>query len=250
MIEAAARQDLIDAGTHIIEATSGDMGVALASVCAGRGHRLTITMPQSSSPHRQAILRALGAAVVPTPDADGMPGAIARACELVCSHGNAWMPRQFDNPVGVDVHEATTGPEIWDDADGKVDMIATGVGTGGTITGVTRFMRTKNPAFESYAVEPASSAVLSGGAAGCHRIPGLGAGFVPEILDTDLLTGVETVTEDEAGHWTRRLAAEEGLFVGISGGASVCGAARLAERPENRGKTIVTVLPCTGERNL
>jgi cysteine synthase A len=250
MIEAAMADGTISPDTHIIEPTSGNTGIALAFVCAGRGHKLTLTMPESMSIERRALLEALGATVVLTPAEVGMPGCMAKASELVANDTNAWMPQQFENPANPAVHERTTGPEIWDATGGDVDMIVTGVGTGGTITGITRFIRQHDPDFEAIAVEPTASAVISGNPPSPHKIQGIGAGFIPANLDTDLLNGVECVDDADAFAWARRLAAEEGLFGGISSGANVCAAARVAARPENRDKTIVTVLCSFGERYL
>lgn len=250
MISAAERDGIINAKTHIIEPTSGNTGIALAFVCACRGYRLTLTMPESMSMERRVMLRAMGAELVLTPAAAGMTGAVTKAEDLVKSTPNAWIPQQFDNPANPAIHEKTTGPEIWADTKGKVDMIVTGVGTGGTITGVTRFIRPKKPDFKAIAVEPAASAVISGGRPAPHKIQGIGAGFIPKNLDTTLLNGVETVTNEEAFAWARRLAREEGIFAGISSGAHVCAAARVAAKPENRGKTIVTVIASFGERYL
>lgn len=250
MIDAAEKAGQLNRSTHIIEPTSGNTGIALAFLCASRGYRLTLTMPESMSAERRVLLKALGAELVLTPAAEGMKGAIARAHELVMASEQTWMPQQFENPANPAIHEATTGPEIWADSAGVVDAIVTGVGTGGTITGVTRFIRRHNPAFKAIAVEPVHSAVLSGGSPGIHKIQGIGAGFIPKNLDTRLIDEVITVTNDEAFEWSRRLAKEEGLFVGISSGANVCAAAKVASRPEFAGKTIVTVLCSPGERYL
>lgn len=250
MIEVAEQQGILTPGTKIIEPTSGNTGIALAFVAAARGYDLTLTMPESMSVERRGMLRALGAKLVLTPAADGIKGAIARAEQLLTDTADAWMPRQFDNPANPDIHEQTTGPEIWGDTEGRVDSIVAGVGTGGTITGVTRCLRTKNPDIEAIAVEPADSPVISGGKPGPHKIQGIGAGFVPKNLDTSLLSGVETVTNEEAFVWARRLAAEEGILGGISTGANLAVAARLAARPANRDKTIVTFAASFGERYL
>jgi cysteine synthase A len=250
MIADAERRGIIRADSHIIEPTSGNTGIALAFVCAGRGYKLTLTMPESMSTERRVLLRALGANLVLTPAMDGMPGAVARANELVASTPNSWMPQQFDNPANPAIHEETTGPEIWEDSDGGADMIVAGVGTGGTITGVTRYVRRFKPEFEAIAVEPEASPVISGGRPSPHRIQGIGAGFIPRNLDTSLLNGVETVSNEAAFEWARRLAREEGIFGGISTGANVCAAARVAARPEQRGKTIVTIAASFGERYL
>jgi cysteine synthase len=250
MLEAAEQSGAITRDTRIIEPTSGNTGIALAFICASRAYRLTLTMPESASLERRAMLRALGADVVLTPAAEGMAGAIARARELQAESKLAWTPQQFENPANPAIHERTTGPEIWNDTAGRVDMIVTGVGTGGTITGVTRYMRRRKPAFEAIAVEPAESPVISGGKPGPHRIQGIGSGFVPKNLDTSLLNGVEKVSSEEAMEWARRLTRDEGIFCGISTGANLAAAARVAARPENRGKVIVTVAASAGERYL
>lgn len=250
MIADAEERGVINPETRIIEPTSGNTGIALAFVCACRGYKLTLAMPESMSMERRVLLRALGAELVLTPAADGMPGAVQKAGELVESTSNAWMPQQFDNPANPIIHEKTTGPEIWADAGGRVDMLVAGVGTGGTITGVTRFIRPKNPNFKAIAVEPTASPVISGGRPAPHKIQGIGAGFIPRNLDTSLVDEIETVTNEDAFDWARRLAREEGIFGGISTGANVCAAARVAARPENKGKTIVTIGCSFGERYL
>lgn len=250
MIEAGEKAGKVNKDTHIIEPTSGNTGIALAFVCAAKGYKLTLTMPESMSIERRALLRALGADIVLTPAPDGMPGAVAKADELAANTPNSWIPQQFDNPANPAVHEATTGPEIWADTGGQIDAIVAGVGTGGTITGVTRFIRTHNPNFKAIAVEPARSPVISGGPRGSHKIQGIGAGFVPKNLDTSLLSEVIQVTDEEAFEWARRLAKEEGLMVGISSGANVCAAAKVAARPEFAGKRIVTIMCSLGERYL
>jgi cysteine synthase len=259
MIEDAERRGLIrprgardadDPGTHIIEPTSGNTGIALAFVCAAKGYTLTLAMPETMSVERRAMLTQLGANLVLTPGDKGMRGAVARAGELLSQTPDAWMPQQFENPANPTIHEHTTGPEIWADTDRRVDAIVAGVGTGGTITGVTRFIRKHNPAFQAFAVEPATSPVISGGQPGLHKIQGIGAGFVPKNLDTSLLTGVEVITNDEAFAMGKRLAREEGLLGGISTGANVAVAARLAARPEFAGKRIVTIGCSFGERYL
>ncbi|MHB1033395.1 MAG: cysteine synthase A [Pirellulales bacterium] len=250
MIETAERSGILTKETHIIEPTSGNTGIALAFVAAAKGYELTLTMPDSMSMERRALLGVLGARLVLTPAKDGMRGAILKAQELATSTPNSWIPQQFDNPANPEVHERTTGREIWEDTGGRVDMIVTGVGTGGTITGVTRYIRSKNPHFQAIAVEPADSPVISGGKPGPHKIQGIGAGFVPKNLDTSLLSGVETVSNEEAITWARRLAREEGILGGISTGANVAAAIRVAGRPENSGKVIVTVAASCGERYL
>lgn len=250
MIEAAEHARLIGPGTHIIEATSGNLGIALAYVATVKRYKLTLVMPESMSIERRAMLRALGANIELTPATEGMGGAIRRARQLVEQGDDTWSPLQFDNPANPGIHEVTTGPEIWADTKGRVDVFVAGVGTGGTITGVTRYLRGRNPALQAIAVEPAESPVISGGKAGPHKIQGIGAGFVPRNLDTRLLSGVETVGQDEASTWARRLAREEGILAGISTGANLAVAARLAARPENRNKVIVTVAASFGERYL
>ncbi len=250
MIEAAVNSGQLTAQTEIIEPTSGNTGIALAFIAAARGYRLTLAMPESMSLERRALLQALGANLVLTPAKDGMRGALAKAQELAAQTPHSWVPQQFENPANPAIHETTTGPEIWADLGGNVDILVAGVGTGGTLTGVTRFIRKRQPNFQAIAVEPADSAVISGGRPGPHKIQGIGAGFVPKNLDTSLLSGVETVTNDEAFEWGQRLAREEGILGGISTGANVAVAARVAARPENRGKTIVTVACSCGERYL
>lgn len=250
MIEAGERDGKVHPDTHIIEPTSGNTGIALAFVCAAKGYRLTLTMPESMSVERRALLRALGATLVLTPATDGMRGAIAKANELVAKEKNAWIPQQFENPANPAIHERTTGPEIWEDSGQNIDAIVAGVGTGGTITGVTRYIRPRNPAFKAIAVEPVHSPVISGGQPGPHKIQGIGAGFIPKNLDTSLVDEVVTVTNEEAFEWARKLAKLEGLMVGISSGANVCAAAKVAARPEYRGKRIVTILASLGERYL
>ncbi len=250
MIEAAEKSGVLKKETQIIEPTSGNTGIALAFVAAARGYSLTLTMPESMSLERRALLRMLGAKLVLTPAKDGMKGAIAKAEELAAATPSSWIPQQFENPANPEVHERTTGKEIWDDTNGRVDVIVAGVGTGGTITGVTRYIRGHNPQFRAIAVEPVDSPVISGGKPGPHKIQGIGAGFIPGNLDTSLLSGVETVTNDEAFTWARRLAKEEGILGGISTGGNVAAAVRVAGKPENRGKVIVTVAASCGERYL
>jgi cysteine synthase A len=250
MIEVAEADGTINPDTHIIEPTSGNTGIALAFVCAAKGYKLTLTMPESMSLERRALLRALGSNLVLTPAAEGMKGAIGKAAELVGTNDNAWMPQQFENPANPDIHQATTGAEIWADTNGKVDMLVAGVGTGGTITGVTRYIRPKNADFTAIAVEPTDSPVIGGGKPGPHKIQGIGAGFIPKNLDTSLLNGTETVGNDDAFAWAKRVAKEEAIFGGISTGANICVACRIAARPENKGKTIVTIAASFGERYL
>ena len=250
LIEDAEAKGLLRPDTHIIEPTSGNTGIALAFVAAARGYHLTLTMPETMSVERRTLLRALGAKLVLTPAALGMRGAIDKAEELVARDRHAWSPRQFENPANPAAHERSTGPEIWRDASGAIDLFVAGVGTGGTITGVTRFLRTLRPDLEAFAVEPAESPVISGGKPGIHQIQGIGAGFVPRTLDRSLLNGVEKVNFEDASAWTRRLARESGILAGISTGANLAAVARLAARVENRGKTLVTVAASSGERYL
>lgn len=250
MIQSAEQEGLIHADSHIIEPTSGNTGIALAFVCAAKGYRLTLAMPESMSVERRALLLAMGARLELTPAADGMPGAIQRAAELVEKDPTAWMPQQFENPANPRIHETTTGPEIWEDSGENIDAIVAGVGTGGTITGVARYIKSKNPDFKAIAVEPKHSPVISGGKPGKHRIQGIGAGFVPKNLDTSMVDEVITVDDEDAFEWGRQLARHEGIVAGISSGANMWAAAQVAARPEFRGKRIVTIMCSLGERYL
>jgi len=250
MIAAGEKSGKINANTHIIEPTSGNTGIALAFVCAAKGYTLTLTMPESMSVERRALLRAMGANLVLTPAGDGMKGAIGKAGELVSQIENAYMPQQFENPANPAIHEATTGPEIWEDSGHNIDAIIAGVGTGGTITGVARYLKRMNPNFKAIAVEPKHSPVISGGAPGKHRIQGIGAGFIPRNLDTAIIDEVVQVDDEDAFAWGRRLAKEEGIVAGISSGANMWAAAQIAARPEFKGKRIVTIMCSLGERYL
>lgn len=250
MIADAEERGLIQEGAVIVEPTSGNTGIALAYVCASKGYDLILTMPDMMSFERRALLKALGAELVLTPGAAGMQGAVEEARRIVAENEKAIMLHQFRNPANPCIHSLTTAEEIWEDTGGKIDAIVTGVGTGGTITGITRVLKERNPDFKAIAIEPAGSPVLSGGAAGPHKIQGIGAGFVPDILDRSLLDEVITVEDEEAFEMARRLAAGEGLLVGISAGANVAGAIRVGRRPEFEGKRIVTMLCDSGERYL
>jgi cysteine synthase A len=250
MIEAAERDGVIDADTVIVEPTSGNTGIALAMVCAQRGYRLILTMPDSMSRERRKLLRAFGAELELTPATEGMAGAIAHAEQIAAEHHRAWIPQQFENPANPAVHRQTTAEEIWRDTDGQVDIVVAGIGTGGTITGVGEVLKQRKPDVQIVAVEPAASAVLSGGEKGSHPIQGIGAGFVPAILNTDIYDEIVTVEGEDAMTTARRMATDEGLLVGISSGAATWAALQVAARPENQGKMIVVIIPSFGERYL
>ncbi|YAI81550.1 MAG: cysteine synthase A [cyanobacterium endosymbiont of Rhopalodia sterrenbergii] len=251
MIKAAEREGLIVAGkTLLVEPTSGNTGIALAMAAAAKGYKLILTMPETMSQERRAMLKAYGAQLELTPGTEGMSGCIRRADELVKTLPNAYMLQQFNNPANPEIHRRTTAQEIWEDTNGRVDILVAGVGTGGTITGVAEVLKQRKPTFQAIAVEPANSPILSGGNPGGHKIQGIGAGFIPEVLKVELINEVVTVTDDEAIIYSRRLAREEGLLSGISTGAALAAAIRVAQRPENTGKLLVMIQPSFGERYL
>src|SRR5271169_1609744 len=250
LIDAAEEAGLLKPDTIILEPTSGNTGIALAMVAAARGYKLVLTMPDTMSIERRVLLRAYGAELVLTPGKDGMPGAIAKAEELAKSDQRYFVPQQFENPANPAIHRATTAEEVWTQTDGKLDFFIAGVGTGGTITGVAQALKERKPDTKFIAVEPSASPVLSGGQKGPHPIQGIGAGFIPPVLDEDLVDEIITVGNDDALNLARRLAKEEGLLVGISSGAAVVAALQVAHRPENKGKLVVVILPSSGERYL
>jgi cysteine synthase A len=250
MIDAAEEAGEIDEDSVIVEPTSGNTGVGLAFVCASRGYDLVLTMPDTMSLERRRLLKALGAELILTPGEKGMPGAVEKAEELAKGNPRVFIPQQFQNPANPEIHRRTTAEEIWRDTDGEVDIVVAGVGTGGTITGVSEALKGRKKDFRSVAVEPAGSPILSGGESGPHKIQGIGAGFVPEVLDVDLIDEVVQVTDEEAATMARRLAREEGILAGISSGAAAAVALRVAARPENADRLIVVILPDTGERYL
>ena len=250
MVEAAEKAGLIKEDTIILEPTSGNTGIALAFVCAARGFRLVLTMPDTMSIERRRLLKALGAELVLTPGKEGMPGAVGKAEEMAAQDPRYFIPQQFKNPANPEVHRRTTAEEIWRDTDGQVDIIVSGVGTGGTITGIAEVIKARKPDFVAIAVEPAASPILSGGEPGPHKIQGIGAGFIPDVLRLDLVDEVVQVADEDAAKMASRLAREEGLLCGISSSAATFAALQVAARPENKGKLIVVILPDTGERYL
>lgn len=250
MIEAAEVEGLLNSETLIVEPTSGNTGIALAFICAAKNYRLCLTMPDTMSQERRSLLRHLGAELVLTPGSEGMGGAINKAKEILEAEKNSWMPNQFANPANPRAHRETTAEEIWRDTEGQVDILVAGVGTGGTITGVAQTIKPRKPSFKAIAVEPANSAVLSGGQKGPHKIQGIGAGFIPEVLEKSLIDDVVRVTDDDAFETARRAARQEGILCGISSGAAIWAAIEVSKRPESAGKTIVAIIASTGERYI
>lgn len=250
LIEAAEQDGKIGKDTLIVEPTSGNTGIGLAFICAAKGYRLQLVMPESMSYERRKMLRLMGAELVLTPAEQGMKGAVAKAQEIVHSNPNAFMPQQFDNPANADIHRRTTAEEIWRDTDGKADVLVAGVGTGGTLTGVSQALKARKPGFKTIAVEPADSPVLSGGQPGAHKIQGIGAGFIPAVLDTTQIDDIITVTNDDAYAMMRKVAKAEGIPVGVSSGAAIHAALKLAQRDDMAGKMIVTIIPSMAERYL
>ncbi len=250
MIKAAEKDNKINPDTLIVEPTSGNTGIGLAFICAAKGHRLCLTMPETMSIERRKLLTHLGAELVLTPGPEGMNGAINKAREIAANNSNSFLPDQFGNPANPQAHRETTALEIWDDTDGTADILISGVGTGGTITGVSQVIKPKKPDFKAIAVEPAASPVLSGGVKGPHKIQGIGAGFVPDVLDQSLIDDIVAVSNEDAIETARKLAIMEGLLCGISSGAAVWAALEVAKRPENKGKTLIVILPSTGERYI
>ena len=250
MIEAAEAAGQLKPDSVIVEPTSGNTGIALAFVCAARGYRIILTMPETMSQERRDLLKYLGAELILTPGPKGMKGAIAKAEEIVAQTPGAYMPNQFGNPANPEIHRKTTAEEIWKDTDGQIDIFVAGVGTGGTLTGVSEVIKARKPAFQAIAVEPADSPVLSGGEPGPHKLAGIGAGFIPDVLNTDIIDEIVTVTVEQAYETSRKLASREGILCGISAGANVWAALQVAARPENQGKQVVTVICDTGERYL
>lgn len=250
MIEAAEAQGLLNPETTVVEPTSGNTGLALAFCCAAKNYRLVLTMPETMSIERRKLLKHLGADLILTPGSEGMKGAIAKAEEILDTSENSYMPNQFANPANPEIHRKTTAEEIWNDTRGEVDILVSGVGTGGTITGVSEVIKTRKPSFKAVAVEPANSPVLSGGESGPHKIQGIGAGFTPVVLNIEIIDEIITVTNEQAFETSQRLARMEGILCGISSGAAAWAALEIAGRPENRGKQIVVILPDTGERYL
>jgi cysteine synthase A len=250
MIEAAEVEGLVDSETLIVEPTSGNTGIALAFICAAKNYRLCLTMPDTMSQERRKLLKHHGAELVLTPGSEGMGGAIAKAREILESEKKSWMPNQFANPANPRVHRETTAEEIWRDTEGQTDILVSGVGTGGTLTGVAQVIKARKPSFKAIAVEPANSPVLSGGQKGPHKIQGIGAGFIPEVLEQSLIDDVVTVSNDDAFETARSAAKLEGILCGISSGAAIWAALEVAKRPDSAGKTIVAIIPSTGERYI